>query len=182
MLKVSENPPTVYPESSQLTDLPGPWWVAHTKSRAEKVLAHMLCRWDIPYFLPLSERTTVRKGRHFKSLMPLFSGYLFFCGDREKRYAALASNKVANVIEVGDQARLVSELTQIHRALLSGAPIDPHPGLKKGSRCRVVAGSLMGLEGIVISRKNGLRLLLEVHILGQAAAVEIDADMLEPID
>ena len=182
MLKISENPAVLFPEDIELAEIPGQWWVAHTRSRAEKALAQMLCRWQIPYFLPLAERVTRRKGRQLKSLLPIFSGYMFFCGTPDQRYAAMTSNKIAQVIEVHDQAGLVQELTQINRALKSGVPVDRYPNLTTGKRCRVVAGPLAGLEGVLLRKKNCLRLLLEVRILGQAAAVEIDADLLEPAD
>ena len=54
--------------------------------------------------------------------------------------------------------------------------------LKEGQKCRVVAGPLMGLEGVVAKARGATRLLLQVDMLGQAASVEIDVDMTEPID
>lgn len=182
MLKSSENPPILHPENAFEEELAGRWWVAHTKSRNEKALAWSLYHWQTPYFLPLSEKVTRRKQRTYKSLLPLFTGYLFFFGELEQRHQALTTNRIANVIEVVDQSNLVRELTSIYRALKSGLPIDPHPYLKTGNRCRVIAGPLMGYEGIVEQKKNLTRILLQVDILGQSAAVEIDTDMLEPID
>ena len=181
MLKTSENPPTIFPVNSLEKSTCGQWRVAHTKSRNEKTLAWMLNRWDIPYFLPLVKKVTRNKQRALTSFLPLFSGYLFFCGDEKSRYKALTSNKIANIIDVVNQDRLVAELMQIHRALESGLPIDPYPNLLAGDRCRVIAGPLMGAEGILLRKKSMTRLLLEVEILGQAAAVEIDMELLEPV-
>ena len=182
MLKLSENPPILYPEGVSFDEMEGQWRVAHTKSRSEKTLAWALSRWQIPYFLPMSEKVTRRNHRVFKSLLPLFSGYVFFCGDDAARHKALATNRIANVIEVADQAKLIRELSSIFLALNSGMPIDPHPYLQSGDRCRVAAGALMGCEGIVVRKKNLTKILLQVDILGQGAAVEIAADLLEPID
>jgi transcriptional antiterminator RfaH len=179
MLKLEDNPPAVFPEVSDITDIYGDWWVARTKSRSEKVLAQILCRREIPYFLPLVEKISKRRGRRIKSLLPLFSGYLFFCGDQETRHQVLTTNKTAQLLDVVDQDTFVHDLSQIHRALNAGLPIDPHPELTPGKRCRVIAGPLEGAEGILLRRKNLVRILLQVEILGQAAAVEIDADFLE---
>ncbi len=181
MLKFEENPPVVFPEVCDIRDIYGAWWVARTKSRNEKVLAHMLCRYEIPYFLPLIEKVSKRQGRRIKSLLPLFSGYLFFCGDLDARLQVLTTNRTAQIIEVVDQDTLIHDLSQVHRALNTGLPINPHPGLVPGKRCRVTAGALEGAEGILLRRKNITRILLQVEILGQAAAVEIDADFLEII-
>jgi len=182
MLKLSENPPILYPEVTCVSEIDGQWWVAHTKSRNEKALAWMLNRWEIPYFLPLREKVTKRKQRVFRALLPLFSGYVFFCGSEDQRYRALTTNRIANVIEVSNQTKLIKELADIHRALDSGLPIDPHPYLKAGDRCRVMAGPLMGYEGIIVRKKNQTRILLQIDMLGQAAAVEIDTELLEALD
>ncbi|MHC4587373.1 MAG: KOW motif-containing protein, partial [Planctomycetota bacterium] len=60
--------------------------------------------------------------------------------------------------------------------------LTPHNYIKKGQRCRVIAGPLMGLEGIVVRSNNAVRLVLQIDMLGQAASVEIDVDMIEVLD
>ncbi len=181
MLKLEDNPPILYPARDSLAEIEGLWWVAHTKARNEKALAKFLGKQEIGYFLPLREKLAVRKGRRYKALLPLFSGYVFFNGNEDSRYTALTSNRIAQVIKVVDQPKLVHELTQIHLALTKGARLDPHPHLKEGDLCRVIAGPMKGMEGILLRKKNQIKLILQVDILGQAAAMEIDADLLEPI-
>ena len=182
MLKLEDNPPILYPVSDEIPTTYGQWWVAHTKSRNEKALAQNLLQHEIPYFLPLVEKVTKRSGRTFKSMLPLFSGYLFFSGDHETRQKAMTTNRIAQVIEVIDQASLIRDLNQIHKALTSGIKLDPHPHLKTGTVCRVVAGPLMGLEGVLIQKRSVSRLILKVDLLGQGASMEIDADLLEPLE
>jgi transcription antitermination factor NusG len=46
----------------------------------------------------------------------------------------------------------------------------------------VIAGPLLGLEGIVVETKGDARLVLQIDMLGQAASVEIDIEMVEPVD
>jgi len=181
MLKLADNPAILYPENSVIEEMPGRWWVARTKSRHEKALAQWLRRWEIGYFLPLREKLHRGKGRSYKCLVPLFGGYVFFCGDDKKRYTALMSNRIAQVIDVVDQAGLVGELSQLHEAISRGAALDPHPYLQAGDRCQVTSGPLRGLEGIVVRRSGVTRLVLQVGMLGQAAAVEVEAEAIEPI-
>lgn len=157
----------------------GTWWVAHTKSRNEKALAHDLITRDVHYFLPMTWKARKSSRRTIRSLLPLFSGYLFFCGNEDQRIKLLQTNRVSNLIEVVDQELLVEELSQIEKALRAGAPLTPDNYVKVGKKCRVIAGPLMGLEGIVIEAKNATRLVLQVDMLGQAASVEIDVDLLE---
>jgi len=182
LLKESENPPIIWPEAQSISDFTGLWWVAHTKSRNEKALAHDLVAKNISYFLPMTWKVQRRSHRTFRSLLPLFSGYLFFCGRETERVELLRTNRVATVIEVKDQEKLLDELVQFERALRAGAPLTPYKYIKAGQRCRVVAGPLLGLEGIVIQIKNVARLVLQIDMLGQAASVEIDIDLIEPID
>jgi len=182
LLKESENPPTIWPEAESIRDFTGIWWVAHTKSRNEKALAHDLISKDISYFLPMSWNVQRRSRRTIRSLLPLFSGYLFFCGEEDERVEIMRTNRVANLIRVEDQERLLDELVQIEQALRTGAPLTPYKYIKAGQRCRVIAGPLIDLQGIAVRAKNSTRLVLQVDMLGQAASVEIDLDTIEILD
>ncbi len=182
MLKVSENPPIIWPQVESIREFAGQWWVVHTRSRNEKALAHDLMSKNISYFLPMSWKVRRRSRRTIRSFLPLFSGYLFFCGQEDQRVELLKTNRVANLIEVHDQETLLDELVQIAQALRSGAPLTPHKYLKAGQKCRVISGPLIGMEGIVVKTKNAIRLVLQIDMLGQAASVEIDIDLIEVLD
>jgi len=182
VLKAHENPPPIWPETASLQQFEGLWWVAHTKSRNEKALAHDLMAKNIHYFLPMTWNVRRQSQRTIKSLLPLFTGYLFFCGEEMQRVELLKTNRVANLLEVKDQDSFIEELVRFEQALHAGAPLTPHKYLAKGQWCRVIAGPLLGLEGIVVQVKGATRLVLQIDMLGQAASVEIDMDMIEPIE
>ena len=182
MLKVSENPPVISPEDISIRDFVGLWWVVHTKSRNEKALAHDLIGKGISYFLPMNWKVRHQKGRKIRSLLPLFGGYLFFCGDENQRVELLRTNRVANLIKVDNQEKLVRELLQLEQAYRAGVDLAPHKYIKAGQRCRVTAGPLADLQGITIKTKGTTRLVLRIDMLGQAASVEIDTDTIEIID
>jgi transcription antitermination factor NusG len=181
MLKLDQNPPILWPTDAFEDHAQGLWWVAHTRSRQEKALAWFLHENELPYFLPLQPKAYLRKGRRRQSLLPLFPGYLFFRADELARHTALTSNRIAHVIEVFDQLEINRQLARIHRAVISGQRLDPHPHLRTGASVRVTAGSLKGIEGVIVHKRGVCKLVLNVDILGQAAAVEIDADFVEPI-
>lgn len=182
MLKPSENPPIIWPDVESIRDFIGQWWVVHTRSRNEKALAHDLISKNISYFLPMSWKISRRSRRKVRSLLPLFGGYLFFCGQENQRVELLKTNRVANLIEVNNQQKILDELIQINQALRAGVPLTPHNYIKTGQRCRIIAGPLIGLEGIVVRSKNAIRLVLQIDMLGQAASVEIDVDIMEVLD
>jgi transcriptional antiterminator RfaH len=182
LLKISENPPLAWPENRTLDEFDGQWWVAHTKSRNEKALAHDLISRSVSYFLPMTWKVRHTRGRKIKSLLPLFAGYLFFCGSEQQRIEVLKTNRVASLINVKDQQRLVAELSAIERALQTGAALQRHKYIKAGQRCRVTAGPLRNIEGVVQQSRTGARLILNVDMLGQAASVEVDSDLIEIIE
>jgi transcription antitermination factor NusG len=182
LLKLEENPPVLWPPTRSIAEFPGLWWVAHTKSRNEKALAHDLMAKNIGYFLPMTMKVSRRSHRTFKSMLPLFTGYLFFCGLENDRIELLKTNRVAHLIEVVDQTSLAAELQRIEKAVRAGAPLVPHKYLEKGQWCKVIAGPLLGLEGIVVQTRGETRLVLQIDMLGQAASVEIGVEMIEPIE
>lgn len=182
MLKESQNPPMVWPAGKSVKEFAGQWWVAHTKSRNEKALANELVKKDISYFLPMRWKVSYNRGRKLRSLLPLFGGYVFFCGDERQRVEVLKTNRAANLLEVKDQKRLIEELLPIERAIEAGADLAPHKYVKEGQRCQVISGPLQGFQGIVIKSTTAARLILSIDMLGQAASVEIDTDILEPAE
>jgi len=182
MLRASDNPPSQYPEEAQFDLLEGLWWVVHTKPRQEKALARDLLRSSIPYFLPMYEARRRSRGRSWKAVLPLFPGYVFFCGDEDDRLKALETGRIAKMIPVRDQAGLVAELSSLRRVIEAGLGVDPYPALKTKRCCRVRSGPLQGLEGQVLRRKGKARFIVTISILGQGASVKIDGNELEPLD
>ena len=163
--------------------LPGRWWVAHTKPRSEKALALELSKLNIFHYLPLRKRETRSRntGRISRSLLPVFPGYLFFNGFDEQRHRALATHRIANVLVVASQERLITELRQVHQALFAGVDLRWHNEIRVGQWARVVEGPLIGVQGVIAKRLSKLRLVLNVEMLGQSISVEVSADQLEPL-
>ena len=160
----------------------GRWWVLHTKARNEKALAVDLDKLGAVTFLPLVAGRRTLRGRPKPTRVPLFPGYVFLCGGPEERLSALRTNRIARILEVADQDRLRADLIQIQRVVESDQPVDLYPRLRRGARCRVVRGTLAGLEGSVLRRRGLWRVYVGVEFLGQSAELEIDPDMLEIID
>ena len=109
--------------------------------------------------------------------MPLFSGYLFFKGDVTARYEAFKSNHIARVIEVDDQNKLSFELKQIERAINGRIPFYPFSKLKTGQQVRVKSGPLEGVEGKILHKKGKDRLILNVTMISQAVAIDIETSL-----
>lgn len=158
------------------------WLVLWTKSRQEKELSRQLDARHVEHFLPLINQVSMTRGRKRVTEVPLFPGYVFLNGQIEDAYDAVASKRVCQVIRITDQQRFIHEIEQIRRALEGKVELQLHPFAVVGRRCRVKRGPLIGLEGVITERGRRDRLVLTVDVLGRGAALEIDADLLEPVD
>jgi transcriptional antiterminator RfaH len=181
---------TLYPEALLDADgswetLLGPldrqWWVLHTRARQEKALARELLRYEIPFYLPLVKKTSVHRGRRIRAFIPLFSGYLFLFGSETERVRTLTTNRIARTLPVHDPDRLQHDLRQVRQLIAADVPLTIESRLSPGDRVRVRFGPLAGIEGDVLARRGGVRLVVSVDFLQQGASVEIDDFMLEPI-
>lgn len=154
------------------------WLVLHARPRREKKAAGLCADLEVPHYLPLRRKTHPRrKGqRQYTFDVPLFSGYLFACCGREERFRLLQSDLLVRTMEVVDQAQLLEELLNIYLAASQPVDLTLYPQLKRGRRVRVTAGPLQGIVGRISERRQGLRLVLNVTMLGTAVATEIDMD------
>jgi len=59
--------------------------------------------------------------------------------------------------------------------------MQPHPYLTVGRRVQVKSGPLAGLEGILVRRKTGYRLVLSIDSISSSVWVELDAVDVEPL-
>jgi transcription antitermination factor NusG len=157
------------------------WWVFYTRPRQEKSLARDLLQREIAFYLPLVPRRLLIRGRAVYSHVPLFNGYLFVHGSREDRVRTLMTNRAAQVFPVDDGERLRCDLQKIKILIESGAPLTIESRLEANQPVRVRAGALMGMEGIVVRRKNQTRLVVWVKMLQQGVSLEIEDYLLEPI-
>jgi transcription termination factor NusG len=182
MLRFADNPPMLPPEFETIASIAGDWWVGHTKARFEKAFAFDLAAKRIPYYLPMVERIKMSGNRKRRVLIPLFPSYVFFCGDADAKYGALTTDRLCSAIPVVNREQFILELISLERALASNTHLDLYPFAAVGRRCRVRTGPLEGIVGTVIERDHKPRLILQVSMLGAGATLEIEVDLLEPID
>lgn len=157
------------------------WWVLYTKARHEKAVARHLLGYEIPFYLPLVEKNSLRRGRRICTFVPLFSGYVFLYGSEEERVLSLTTNHISRVLEVPDPDGLRADLRQVRQLLAAKVPLTVESRLAPGDRVRVRSGPMEGIEGTVLARRGRVRLLVAINFLQQGASVEIDDFMLEPI-
>jgi hypothetical protein len=158
------------------------WHVLHTRCRHEKTVADILAGAGAQVYVPVQRRVTWYGHRKRTVEVPLFSCYVFAWGLLEHAYLATASKHAARVIPVADQTRLGEELSNLCRAAEAGGHFLAGRLLNVGRRVRVTSGPFEGIEGMVERIGSNDRLMLQVHAIGRALGLEIDASLLEPVD
>lgn len=158
------------------------WWCLHAKPRQEKAVARELRIQGVPCYLPqVMHEAHTPQGRKTRSILPLFTGYLFLFGDDYERLQALKGNRLVRVIEVNDQARLSHDLHQVYRMLASGLVVLSESTVPVGARVRIVNGPLAGVEGRVIRRGKRDQFVAVVHFLGSGATVDLEDWQVEKV-
>lgn len=165
------------------TDIGGTqnWFAVYVMPRHEKRVAQLFHVRQIEHFLPLYEvRRKWRDGSWHMVQFPLFPGYLFIRADREKRGSVLA---VPGVLWIVGGWAAFSEVSDRYirflRDNLAQGKIEPHSDLAVGERVRVKSGAMAGMEGILIRKKGGFRVVVTFELLKRSMAVEIDVSDLE---
>jgi transcription antitermination factor NusG len=162
-----------------------PWYAIYTRHQHEKMVAQALIGKGFETFLPLHTAAHDWKDRTKILSLPLFPCYLFFRGILEhSQLRIITTPGVYAIVSSGGHPAAIPaiEIETIRRVVESGASVESHPFLKRGNRVRIKSGPFVGIQGILVRRKNKCRLVLSVEMLGKAAAVEVDAFQAEPIN
>jgi transcription antitermination factor NusG len=160
------------------------WFAVYTASRHEKRVAQHLAQREIEHYLPLYR--SARKWSDGSKVildLPLFPGYLFVHIRRTERVRVLEVPGALAV--VGGSGRepipMPDDAIESLRTGLHLRAVEPHPLLRIGQRARIRSGALAGMEGIVLRKKNNLRMVLTLEFIQRSIAVEVSADDLEPL-
>ena len=69
------------------------------------------------------------------------------------------------------------EVSSLKTALKARHPVVPYPFVDTGQRVRINSGALAGVEGIVISFTQRVRLVLSITLLKRSVLLEINRDL-----
>jgi len=159
------------------------WFAAYTTPRHEKAVVRQLSVRQVPSFLPLY--TSVRRWKNGCQVaveQPLFPGYVFVHIPPRQSVRVLQVPGVVSIVGNGrEPSALPAQEIESLREGLALRCYEPHPYLTAGDKVRIVEGPLAGMAGVLIRRKNSLRVVLTLDLIMQSVAVEIGIDELEPI-
>jgi len=160
------------------------WYAIYARHQHEKNVAQILTSKGFEVLLPLYQSVRRWKDRTKTLSLPLFPCYVFLKGGLERRLDILTTPGIYALVSTAGSPNPIppAEIEAIRLAVESGASLEPHPFLKCGDLVRVKCGPLTGVQGILVRKKNLYRLVISVEMLGQAAAVEVDALQVERLN
>jgi transcription antitermination factor NusG len=165
-------------EIAPVPDAARKWFALGVTVRHEKVISQLLNYKGFETFLPLYARRHQyhRRTRSFE--LPLFPGYVFCRSDPAVRLPILTTPGVLRMVGAGRVPIPVDhdEVVALQKAGQAGVSMSPHPFWQSGQKGRITAGPLIGIQGIVVSAKPPVRLVLSVSLLQRSVLLEIDSD------
>lgn len=160
------------------------WYAAYTSANHEKRVADQLAQKGIENFLPLYDSVRHWKDRRVRLQLPLFPGYVFVRLPLSEKLRVLQVAGVAWLVGFGDKPVSLpeEEIESLRRGARGEVRMEPHPYLTEGRRVRIMRGPLTGMEGILLRKKGGTRLVLSIDLIMRSIAVDVDAGDVRPID
>jgi transcription antitermination factor NusG len=159
------------------------WYAVRTRSRHEKLVHQQLLGRGVEAFLPLVHKRRRWADRWKEVAFPLFPGYTFARFAWPDRLPVLKAVGVVEIIgRQGVGAPIPEEeIEAVRRLVTSVLPVDPHPYLAVGMPVEVIRGPLEGVRGILVRKGKRARFVVQIHLIRQAASVELDADDVAPL-
>jgi transcription antitermination factor NusG len=159
------------------------WYAIYTRANHEKRVAAHLTHLGVENYLPLYEALRKWTDRRVRLQLPLFPGYLFARTALRERLPILQTPGVVRMVGAGG-APMALDSEQVERLRRGLAQISAAPYLRipVGQRVQIVAGPLKGMEGVLLRRKSGLRVVISIELIQRSFVADIESDVLSPVD
>lgn len=161
------------------------WYVLHTKSRFENVVNDGLSKKKIEVFLPKIKVKSKRRDRKLMINVPLFPGYVFVQTDLNP-HEHLGILKTAGAVRLlgnidGPVPVLQEAIDSLKIIVSRDTQVITGNRFKKGDRVMVLYGPFAGVTGFFIRTRGQGRVVVNIEVLGQSAAVDVDKEDVEPL-
>jgi transcription antitermination factor NusG len=159
------------------------WFALYTTSRHEKRVAAQLQENLIEAFLPVYRTVHSWKNRTRATLeLPLFPCYVFVRIAQNHRGTVLSVPGVVSIVGSRREAWPLPDFEiEKLRTGLGQLNAQPHRYLTTGDRARIRSGPLSGMEGVLVQKKNGLRVVLTIEAIMRSISIEVELSNLERI-
>jgi transcription antitermination factor NusG len=159
------------------------WTPLRVRPRREKKVAEYCRIRNILCYLPLRRTTRRYQRRNVEFFLPMFPGYVFCAIDEDRYQEIVVSGHVAGrlTVDAAAEKQLLGELNAVRQfeELSRLRDVLVMPELAAGVSVIVRSGPLRGIRGIVERRKGTTLVAVNIELLGQSIAAEVDAGELE---
>ena len=159
------------------------WFAVYVIPKHEKCVAEHFRMRGIEHYLPLyTAQRKWKDGSKVTLQLPLFPSYIFAHTSRETRRRVFEAPGVVSIVGKREYSTIPDSDIEFLRQGLYLNKVEPHPYVSIGDRVRVKTGALAGVEGVLVRKKTGVRIVLNVDAIMKSVAVEVDLDEIEPVD
>jgi transcription antitermination factor NusG len=157
------------------------WFALAVKPRFERAVARTLEMKGYEALLPVYLKQHGHGSQSRDAELPLFPGCVFCRFDVRRQLPVLTTPGAIQILGDGNIPIPLasSEITSLQAAIRAHLPLQPFPFVHSGQRVRIGSGSLAGIEGIVMSFKQTLRLVVSVTLLQKSVLLEIDRGLVK---
>jgi transcription antitermination factor NusG len=159
------------------------WYALYLRSRYEKKVHTELQKKKVETFLPLIEEMHTWSDRKKKIQEPLFRGYIFIKSDLQNKSSILITDGVVRFVGLNNKPSSIPDLQidWLRRIVNESIEMRLERYLSIGERVRVVAGPLIGVEGIVTRLQGVSRVVVSIAAIEQSVSMQMPANYLEVI-
>lgn len=158
------------------------WFALTVNPKLTEAVMTALERKGYECFTPWQTVITVTAEGRRERRVPAFPGYVFARMDIRLRFPVLVTPGVRSIVCYGRQPASVDdvEIEALLRVMHSGIPAQAAPAMRSGDRVVLTQGPLAGLNGVLTRIQNRNRVLVQVTLINQALAVDVDATWIQP--
>jgi transcriptional antiterminator RfaH len=160
------------------------WYAVYTRSRFEKQVLKGLQDQGIEAYLPLIKTVRQWSDRKKTVEVPLFSSYVFVHIDRRFYDQVLQTMGVVKYITFEGKAATIppDQIDNLRIIVNSDEKVETTwETRRKGDKVMVIAGSLKGLRGELISDGERRKVLVRIDSIDQNLVVEVHSSLIEAI-
>ena len=175
--------PAAYPSlGAAVASVEPHWYAAYTCANHEKRGANQLVERNVEHFLPVYSSVRRWKDRRVTLDLPLFPGYVFVRLALRERLRVLQIPSVVRLVGFGSDPIPLpdAEIQPLRSGLACQLRAKPHPLLTVGRHVRIKSGPLAGLQGILLRRKGGCRVVVSIELIQRSIIVDTDLADIEP--
>ncbi len=160
------------------------WYAVYTRPRFEKQVEKRLNEQGIEAYLPVVKTMRQWSDRRKMVDVPLFSSYVFVHIDRRFYDQVLKTHGVVKYVTFEGRAATIpaKQIDNLRIIVDSNAQVETTWATrKKGEQVKIIAGSLKGLSGELISDGTRKRVLVRIKGIDQNLTVEVHPSLIEAV-